>query len=104
LKVSGNRVLSRIFDLERRINMRMEKITSGWSFIFLYSSPNIIRINKPRRLRWAEHVTRMGETRNAYKILFGEPEGKRQHGWRRRAWEDNIKTDLKAWRISCLAE
>jgi hypothetical protein len=40
----------------------------------LYTSPNIIRVIKPRRLRWAGHVARMGEMRNAYKVLIGELE------------------------------
>jgi hypothetical protein len=43
----------------------------------LYSSPNIIRMMKSRRMRWAGHVARIGETRNAYRILLGKPEGKR---------------------------
>jgi hypothetical protein len=43
----------------------------------LYSSPNIIRLMKSRRMRWAGHVARMGEKRNAYRILVGKPEGKR---------------------------
>jgi hypothetical protein len=43
----------------------------------LYSSPNIIRMIKSRRMSWAGHVARMGEKRNAYRILVGKPEGKR---------------------------
>jgi hypothetical protein len=46
----------------------------------LYSSPYIIRMIKSRRMRWAGHVARMGETRNAYRILGGKPEGKRPLG------------------------
>jgi hypothetical protein len=42
----------------------------------LYSSPSIIRIIKSRRMRWAGHVARMGEKRNAYRLLVGKPEGK----------------------------
>jgi hypothetical protein len=56
----------------------------------LYSSPNIIRINKLRRMRWAGHVARMGEKRNAYRLLVGKPEGKRPLGRPRRRWVDNI--------------
>jgi hypothetical protein len=48
------------------------------SFITLYSSPNIIRMIKSRNMRWAGHVAQMGETRNAYRILVGQPE-KRNH-------------------------
>jgi hypothetical protein len=49
---------------------------------------------KSRRMRWARHVARMGETRNAYRILVGKPEGKRPLGRPRRRWVDNIKMDL----------
>jgi hypothetical protein len=61
----------------------------------LYSSPSIIRIIKSRRMRLAGHVARMGETRNAYRILVGKPEGKRPLGRPRRRWVDNIKMDLR---------
>jgi hypothetical protein len=61
----------------------------------LYSSPNIIRMIKPRRMRWAGHVARMGEKRNAYRILVGKPEGRRPLGRPRRRWVDNIKIDLR---------
>jgi hypothetical protein len=50
---------------------------------------------KSRRMRWAGHVARMGETRNAYRILVGKPEGKRPLGKPRRRWVDNIKMDLR---------
>jgi hypothetical protein len=62
--------------------------------MYLYSSPNIIRMIKSRRMRWAGHVARMGETRNGYRILVGKPEGKRPLGRPRRRWVDNIKMDL----------
>jgi hypothetical protein len=55
-----------------------------------YCLPSIIRIIKSRRMRWAGHVARMGEKRNAYRILVGKPEGKRPLGRPRRRWEDNI--------------
>jgi hypothetical protein len=61
----------------------------------LYSSPNIIRMIKSRRMRWAEHVARMGEKRNAYRILVGKPEGRRPLGRPKRRWVDNIKIDLR---------
>jgi hypothetical protein len=50
---------------------------------------------KSRRIRWAGHITCMGDKRNAYRILVREPEGKRPLGRPRRRWEDNIKTDLR---------
>jgi hypothetical protein len=61
----------------------------------LYSSPNIIRVIKSRRMIWTGHVARMGERRNAYRILVGKPEGKRPLGRPRRRWVDNIKMDLR---------
>jgi hypothetical protein len=60
----------------------------------LYSSPNIITMIKSRRMIWAGHVARMGEKRNAYRILMRKPEGKRPLGRPRCRWLDNIKTDL----------
>jgi hypothetical protein len=60
----------------------------------LYSSPNIIRIIKSKRMGWTGHVVGMGETRTAYRILVGKPEGKRPLGRPRRRWVDNIKMDL----------
>jgi hypothetical protein len=60
----------------------------------LCSSPNIIRMIKSRRMRWKGHVARMGATRNAYRILVGEPEGKRPLGRPRHRWVDNIKINL----------
>ena len=60
----------------------------------LYSSPNIIRSLKSRRLRWAGHVARMEQSRNAYRVLVGKPEGKRPLRRSRCRWEDNIKMDL----------
>jgi hypothetical protein len=56
----------------------------------LYSSPSIIRIIKPRRIRWAGHVARMWEKSNAYRVLVG----KRPLGRPRRRWADNIRMDL----------
>jgi hypothetical protein len=59
-----------------------------------YSSPNILTIIKSRKIRWTGHVARMGETRNAYSISVGKPEGKRPIGRPRRRWVDNTKMDL----------
>jgi hypothetical protein len=60
----------------------------------LYSSPSIIRIIKARRMRWAGHVARMEEKRNAYRLLVGKPEGRRPLERPRRRWLDNIRMDL----------
>jgi hypothetical protein len=61
----------------------------------LYSSPNIVRVIKSRRMRWAGHVARMGEGTGLYRVLVGRPEGKRPSGRPRRRWEDNVKMDLR---------
>ena len=61
----------------------------------LYRSPNIVRVIKSRRLRWAGHVARMEEGRSAFKILTGKPTGNRPLGRSRRRWEDNIRMDLE---------
>jgi hypothetical protein len=89
-----NKVLRRIFGPKR------DEVTGGWRKLHneelhdLYSSANIIRIIKSRRMRWAGHVPRMGERRNAYRLLVGKPEGKRPLGRPKRRWVDNIKMDI----------
>jgi hypothetical protein len=94
VRVFENRVLRRIF------GPRRDEVTGDWRKLHneelhnLYSSPNIIRMIKARRMRWARHVARMGAKRNAYRILVGKPEGKRPLGRSRHRWVDNIKMDL----------
>ena len=61
----------------------------------MYRSPNIARVIKSRKLRWAGHVERMGEGKSAFKILTGKPTGKRPLGRPRRRWEDNIRIYLE---------
>ena len=61
----------------------------------MYRSPNIVRVIKSRRLRWAGNVARMEEGRSAFEILPGKPTGKRPLGRPRRRWEDNIRMDLE---------
>ena len=61
----------------------------------LYSPPNIVRVIKSRRMRWAGHVARMGEERGVYRVLVGIPEGKRPLGRPRRRRVDNIRMDLQ---------
>jgi hypothetical protein len=60
----------------------------------LYSSPSIIRIIEARRMRLAGHAARMGDKRNAYRLLVGKPEGRRPLGRSRRRWVDNMTIDL----------
>jgi hypothetical protein len=61
----------------------------------LYSLPNIVRVVKLRRMRWAGHVARMGEESGVHRFLVGKPQGKRPLGRSRRRWENNIKMDLQ---------
>jgi hypothetical protein len=61
----------------------------------LFLSPNIVRVIKYRRLRWAGHVARMEEGRSAFRILTDTCIGKRSLGRPRRRWEDNIRMDIK---------
>jgi hypothetical protein len=82
-------VLRRIFGPKREEGGSWTKLHS------LYSSPNIVRVIKSRRMRWAEHVARMGEGRGVYRVLVGRPEGKRPLGRPRHRWEDNSKVDLR---------
>jgi hypothetical protein len=63
----------------------------------LYSSPSIIRRIKSRRTRWAGHVVRKREKRNAFRILRGNPEGKRPLGRPKRRWVDNITMVSERW-------
>jgi hypothetical protein len=85
---------------ENRV-LRRDDVTVEWRELHneelrdLYSSPNIIRIIKSRRMRWASHVTQMGEKRNVYRLLVGKPEGKRPLGRPRRRWVDNFRMDLR---------
>jgi hypothetical protein len=61
----------------------------------LYSSLNIVRVIKSRRMRWVGYVARMGKGRGVYRVFVGKPEDKRPLGRPRRRWEDNIKMDLR---------
>ncbi|KAJ4443931.1 hypothetical protein ANN_05720 [Periplaneta americana] len=95
LRAFENKVLTKIFGAKR------DEVTGEWRKLHdtelhaLYSSPDIIRNIKSRRLRWTGHVARMSEFRNAFRMLVGRPEGKRPFGRPRRRWEDNIKMDLR---------
>jgi hypothetical protein len=95
LKVLENRVLRRISGPKRHeVTEEWRKLHSG-ELRNLYSSPNIIRRIKSRRMRWAGHVANVGEERKVYKVLVRKPEGRRPDGRPRRKWEDGIKMDLK---------
>ena len=61
----------------------------------MYRSPNIVRVTKSRRFKWASHVARMEEGSSAFKILTGKPRGKKRLGRSRRRREDNIRMDIK---------
>jgi hypothetical protein len=93
--VIENRVLRMIFGRNR------DGATGEWRRLHneelrdLYSSSNIIRVIKSRRMRWAGYVARRGEKRGAYSILVGRPEGRRPIGRPMHRWEDNIKMDLQ---------
>ena len=67
----------------------------------LYSLPNIVRVVKSRRIRWAGHVAHMEKGRGVHRVLVGKPEGKRPMERPRRRWEDNIKMDLQEVGGSC---
>jgi hypothetical protein len=92
--VFENRVLRRIFGPKRDEVTEWRKLHNE-EIHNLYSSPDIIRQVKSRRMRWAGHVTRMGEERKVYKVLVGKPEGRRPLGRPRRRWEDGIRMDLR---------
>jgi hypothetical protein len=94
LRVFENRVLRRIFGPKRDGATGVCRKLPNEELRDLYSSPNVIRIIKSRRMRWAGHVARMGEKTNMYRLLVGKLEGKRPLGRPRRRWIDNIKMDL----------
>ena len=94
LRVFENMVLRGIF------GPRRDEVTGEWRRLHneelndLYSSPNIVRVIKSRRMRWTGHVARMGEERGVYRVLVGKPEEKRPLVIPRRRWVDNIRMDL----------
>jgi hypothetical protein len=82
--------------LRRIFGPKRDGVTGEWRKLRneelndLYSLPNIVRVVKSSRMRWAGHVARMGEERGVHRVLVGKTEGKRPLGRPRRRWEDNI--------------
>jgi hypothetical protein len=101
LRVFENRMLRRIFGPKRDEVMGEWRKLHNEELNGLYSLPNIVRLIKSRRLRWAGHVARMGEGRGVYRVLVGKPEGKRPLGSPRRRWEDNVRMDLQEVGYGC---
>jgi hypothetical protein len=98
LRVFENRVLRKIFGPKSEVDGSWIKLHND-ELHSLYSSPNIVRVIKLRRLRWAGHVARMGEGSGVYRVLVGKPVSKRPLARPRRRWEDNIKLDLREIKI-----
>ena len=97
LRVFENRVKRRIFGPKRdEVRGEFRKLHNE-ELNDLYSSPNIMRVIKSRRMRWAGHVARMEEGRGAHKVLVGRPEGKRPLGRPRRRWEIILSWIFRKW-------
>jgi hypothetical protein len=94
LRVFENKMLRKIFGPKSEEDDSWRKLHND-ELHSLYSSPNIVRVIKSRRMRWAGHVARMGEGGGVYRVLVGRPKRKRPLGRPRHRWEDNIKMDLR---------
>jgi hypothetical protein len=101
LRVFENRVLRRVFRPKRDEGTGKGRQLHNKELNDLYSLPNVVRVVKLRRMRWAGHVAFMGEERSVHRVLVGKPEGKRPLGRPRHRWEDNIKMDLQEVGGSC---
>ena len=95
MRVCENRMLRRIFGPKREEGRGEWRKLHNEELNDLYSSPDIVRVIKSKRMRWAGHVARMEERRGVFRALVGKPEGKRPLGRPRHIWEDNIKMDLQ---------
>jgi len=95
LRVFENRALRRIFGPKRKEGMGEWRRWHNEELNDLYSSPNIVRVIKSGRMRWAGDVARMGEERGVYRVLVGKPEGRRPRGRPRHKWVENIRMDLQ---------
>jgi hypothetical protein len=91
-RVFENRVLRKIFGPKREEDGSWRKLHND-ELHSLYSSLNIVKVVKSRRMGWAGHVAYMGEWRGVYRVLVGRPKGKRPLGRRRCRWEDLRETD-----------
>jgi hypothetical protein len=87
-------MLRKIFGLKRKEDGSWRKLHND-ELHSLYSSPNIVRVIKSRRMRWAGHVACLEEGRGVYRVLVGRPEGKKPLGRSMRRWEDSIKMYLR---------
>jgi len=102
LRVFENRVLRRV------VGSRRDEVTGEWRKLhneklnYLYCSPNIVRVIKSRRMRWAGHVAHMGERRDVYRVSVGKRDRTRPLGRPRRRWEDNIKMDVQEMKCGCM--
>jgi len=94
----------RVFEkrvLRRKFGPKRDEVRGEWRILHneelndLYSSPNIFRVVKSRKMRLVWHIARMGESRGIYRVLMGKPEGKRPLGRTGHRWEDNIEMDLQ---------
>ena len=95
LRVFENMVLRRIFGPRRdELTGELRRLHNE-ELNDLYFSPNIVRVIKWRRMRWAGHVARMAEESGVYRVLVGKQEGRRPLGRPRRRWVDNIRMDLQ---------
>ena len=95
LRVFESMVLRRIFGPWRDEVTGNRRRLHNEELMDLYSSPNIVRVIKSRRVRWAGHVVRIGEERGVYRVLVGKPEGKRPLRRPKRKWVDNIRKNLQ---------
>jgi hypothetical protein len=87
-------MLRKVFGPKREEDGSLRKL-HNYELHSLYSSPNIVRVIKSKRMRWAGHVARIWDGRGVYRVLVGRPEGKGPLGRPRRRWEDNIKMDFR---------
>ena len=94
LRVFKNRIISRILGPKKGANVEWRRLHNE-ELHSIYRSPNVVRMIKSRRLRWAGHVAKIEEARSAVKILTGIPSGKRPLGRPLHRWEDNIRMGLK---------